>query len=127
MREEAMLDRVVLRRIRRVVRHTNLDPDPIDQPLQVLLEQVLAGTVAAATVTQQQDRGCPWVHRTSPTLPPPLDAVTGELAGVVAGAQVHMPIVVLDIVQPVGDHHARSSTGEVMIESLDRLLSIEVA
>ena len=38
MREQPMLDRVVLGGIRRVVRHPDLHPDPIDQPLQVLLE-----------------------------------------------------------------------------------------
>jgi hypothetical protein len=32
------------------VRHADLDPEPIDQPLQVLLEQVLGGAVAAAPV-----------------------------------------------------------------------------
>jgi len=35
------------------MRHLDLDPDPIDQPVQVLLEQVLAGAIAPATVAQQ--------------------------------------------------------------------------
>jgi hypothetical protein len=50
--EEPMLDRVVLRRRRRVGRYPDLDPDPIDQPLQVLLEQVLVDAVAPAAVAQ---------------------------------------------------------------------------
>ena len=73
--------------------HPDLDPDPIDQPLQVLLEQVLAGAIAPATVAQQQYRGRSGVERPAPDLPPPLDAVAGELAGVVAGAQVHVTVV----------------------------------
>jgi hypothetical protein len=45
-----VLDRIVLRAVRRIVGHTDLNPEPIYQPLEVLLEQVMAGTIAAAAV-----------------------------------------------------------------------------
>src|SRR5512142_1022854 len=122
-----MLDRVVLRRIRRVVRYPDLDPDPIDQPLQVRLEQVLVGAVAPAAVAPQQDGGRSGVERSAPALPPPLYAVAGERAGVVAGAQVHVTVVPLHVVKPVRDDHARGDAGEVVIERLDRLRSVEAA
>src|SRR6266545_369121 len=127
MREQPMLNRVVLGGGRRVVRHPDLNPNPIDQPLQVLLEQVLASTVAATAIAQQQDRGRSGIERSSPTDPPALDAVTGELAGVVTDAQVHVPIIALHIVQPVRDHHTRGGAGEVMIEGREDLLRVEMA
>jgi hypothetical protein len=127
MREQPMLDRVVLGGIRRVVRHTDLDPEPIDQVLQVLLEQVLTGTLAATAIAQQQDRGRSGRERPSPTRPPPLDAVADELAGVMARPQIHMTIIAFHIVQPVGDRHARGGAGEVMIEGREDLLGGEVA
>ena len=59
VREQAMFDRVVLRRIRRVVRHADLHPQSIGQALNVGLEQVgLAafgiGRVTAATVAEKE-------------------------------------------------------------------------
>ena len=59
-------------------------------------------------------------------LPPPLDAVAGELAGVVAGPQVHVAVVLLHVVQPVRDDHARGEAGEVVVERLDDPLRQEV-
>ena len=121
--EQPVLDRVVLRAIRRVVRHPDLHPHPSDQPLQVLLEQV-RGWRCCCPPPSHSSRidGRPRVQRPPVTLPPALDAVAGELAGVVAGAQVHVAAVALHVVQPVRDDHARGGTGEVVVERLDRLL-----
>ena len=38
-----------------------------------------------------------------------------------------MPIIALQIVQPVRDHHTRGGAGEVMIEGREDLLGVEVA
>ncbi len=48
MRKHAMLDRIVLRAVRRIVRHANFQPQTRGQPLQILLEQVLLRAVASA-------------------------------------------------------------------------------
>ena len=66
-------------------------------------------------------------------LPPPRDAVAGELAGVVARPQAHVAEVTLQVVQPVGDHHPLGVAGEVVVESqqplprIDPAVAVEVA
>ena len=50
MSKHAMLDRIVLRAVRRIMRQANLQAQTCGQMLQVLLEQVLRRTVAPATV-----------------------------------------------------------------------------
>ena len=52
-----MFDRIVLGCIRRVVSHPDFYVDLVDKFLQVLLEQVLARTVAATPVAQQEEGG----------------------------------------------------------------------
>ena len=53
--------------------------------------------------------------------------IASELARVVAGAQVDVPHVVLQVVQAVRDHHAGGEAGEVVVEHLDDLLGVQRA
>ena len=55
MREQAMLDWVVLGSIWGIVSNSYFDPEFIDQLLEVLLEDVMPAAVAPTTVTQEQD------------------------------------------------------------------------
>ena len=82
-----MFDRVVLRAMRRVVGHANRDAEPIDQPLQVFLEDVMSRVVAASAVAQEQNRLGPGVGPDAVSSPPQLEAVARELAGVVTGGE----------------------------------------
>ena len=50
--------------------HTNLQPQPIGEPLEVFFEQVLRGAVAAATVTQHQQPFRLGMRRAPRVLPP---------------------------------------------------------
>ena len=50
MSKHTMLDWIVLRAVRWIMRHANLQAQTCGQMLQVLLEQVLRRTVAPATV-----------------------------------------------------------------------------
>ena len=127
-----MFDRVVLRRIRRVVRHPDLHPQGVDQPLKVGPEQVglailVIGGVAAAAVAEQQQRLRRRVGRATEPLPPVLQAVAGEFAGIMTGAEMDVPAVVLQVVDPVGQHHPLGELGEVVVEHPDRLARAERA
>jgi len=79
-----------------------LNPETFDQPFHVFFEQVLIDAVAptAAATAQRKDRTRPWIGFPALTLPSPLDALAGELAVVVAGAQVHMAVVPPHFVHP---------------------------
>ena len=54
VREYAVFDQIMLGTVRRIVRHTNLQPQPIGEPLQVCFEQILRSAVAAATVPKHE-------------------------------------------------------------------------
>src|SRR5438128_2739762 len=86
-----------------------------------MLEEILGGSVAAATVAQPPDRGC--LGRTSfaNTVPIPAKALTGKLARVVRQAKVDMPTVAHPIVNTVRNAHAVGPTGTIMIEGMKRL------
>ena len=60
-------------------------------------------------------------------LPPVPDAVAGEGAGVVAGAEVEIARVAFEIIQAMGDDHAGAEAGEIVIPDLLRRLHVELA
>ena len=62
--------------------------------------------------------------RCSATMP---NAVAGELAGVVAGAEVEIARVAFEIVKAVGDDDAGAETGKIVIPNLLRFLDVELA
>ena len=86
MRKQTMFDRVVLRAIGRIVGHANRNAERVDQPLQILFEDVMPAIVAAAAVAQQQDRRGPRIGPRAVPLPPQAKTVASELARVVACA-----------------------------------------
>ncbi len=50
---EAMLNGIILRRIRRVMSASDFEPQAVRDPLQVLLEQLLTGTVTSSPIAEQ--------------------------------------------------------------------------
>src|SRR6266852_7691041 len=60
-------------------------------------------------------------------LPPLPNAVAGELAGVVTGAEVEISRVAFEIVEAMRDDDARAEAGEIVIPHLLRLLNVELA
>ena len=76
VREYVVLDRIVLRTVRWIVRDPHLQSQPICEPLEVCLEQVVRGAVAPAPVAQDQQPGRPGMRRAPRLLPPQRDAVT---------------------------------------------------
>ena len=75
MWEQSMFDRIMLRAVRRVVCHTNLQLKPI-------------GSVAAAAIAEQQQAACIGVERTPMPSPPVRNAVATKFAGIVAGVEM---------------------------------------
>src|SRR2546425_6092440 len=90
-------------------------------PLEHGLEEILVGSVAAATVAQPQDRGGLGITSFANTVPIPAKALTGKLARVVRQATVDRPTVAHPIVNTVRNEHAVGPTGKIMIEGMKRL------
>jgi len=82
MWKEATLDKIVLRAIAGIVRHTDIHADRVYHGLQVVLENVLACSVAPAAVYQQQNRIGVWVTLLANSVPIPLQTITSELGSV---------------------------------------------
>jgi len=70
MSKHAMFDRIVLRAIRRIMGHAQLQSQAVGQSLQVFLEQVLRRTVASAAIAENQQTTGFRVGRPAILLPP---------------------------------------------------------
>src|SRR5262249_10451744 len=121
MREQAMLDRVVLRGIGWVMRHPNLQPQLVHQPLkigpeQVSLALVVIRGVAAAPIAQQQERPGVGVGQATEALPPILQAVTGKFTRIMTRAEMDVSAFLLKVVDPGGQAHPLGEPGEVVVE-----------
>ena len=82
MGKEAAFDRVELRAVAGVVRHSDCDSQIVDEILQILLEEVLCRGIATAAVAQQEDRRGVRVASLTDAVPVPAETVARELAGV---------------------------------------------
>jgi hypothetical protein len=80
------------------------------------------GYVAAAAIAEQQDLAGVGVVLATVLFPPMGDAVATELAGIVAGVEVDMTLVVRQVVKAVRDQLALAYTGKIMLEHLGRRL-----
>jgi len=127
MREQPVLNRVVLRAVRRVMGHANLDAHPVRQLLEVFLEEIDGRAVAPAAIAQNQQFLGLGVVGLAFLVPPRRDAVTGQFAGVVAGIEVDEALVLPHIVETVGDHCARPCAAEVMVIGFDGPLRVDPA
>ena len=70
MRKQAMLDRIVLRCVRRIVRHTNLQARLLRDLFEIRFEQIGARAVAPAPITQEQQRVRGRIEHSPVGLPP---------------------------------------------------------
>ena len=90
VREQTMLDRIVFRRVRRVVATRTGGTRRFTNACRSALEQVGPRTVAATAVAQQQQRGRPGIEFPAEAPPPILHGITSEFAGIVAGSQMEV-------------------------------------
>ena len=122
-----MLNRIILRRIRRVVSDTEFYPQLISEPLKLFFEQVIAGIIAAPTITKNQHRASQRIELSAMIKPPPPQRIAGELTGVMTGTYGDVSEVVVQVVNPVGDSFALSERRKIMIIDLHCLLSVKRA
>ena len=124
MGKEPMFNGVVFGQIGRVVCDPNFTPNFIHQTLEVALEEVLARVVAAAPVTQDQDRSRLRVVELPLVVPPIAEAITGKFAGILANAEVEITRVPAKVVDRVRNDDAVGKTGKIMVIGLERLLAV---
>ncbi len=82
MAEQAVVDGIVFRAIRRKMTHAERATQTLAQLVQLLPKQRHAITIAAAAIGQQQDRTRRIVAPLAQSVPPAANCVTGQLAGV---------------------------------------------
>lgn len=122
-----MLDWIVLRAVAGIVGHANLDAQLVDQFLQVGLEDVVRGRVAAARVTEQENGLRIGVALLADALPVPTQTVASEKTGVVAQSKVDVASIPCQVIDAVRDEYAVSPTGEVVVKGFGRLPSPDAA
>src|ERR1700729_411994 len=93
MRKEAMLHRIKLGFVRRVMSNAYFHANSVRQVFQGVLEDVAIARIAATAIAEQEHGRRPRVMNQTIMLPGMSDAVAGEFAGVVADAQVDVPVV----------------------------------
>src|SRR5580692_8163727 len=106
---------------------SQLDAQPVGQALQVFLEQVLRGAVAAAAIAENQQAFGLGPGGAAVFIPPQSDAVAAQFAGVVGGVEVNRSVVVGGIVDAVRDQLAFSRAEKIVVERLDSLLCVSLA
>lgn len=120
-----MLNRIVLRAVRRIVRQPNLHLNPGRQLLQMVFEHVSTRRITAAPIAQNQNRSRVRIRLSPIVFPPMTDAVAGEETRVVARSQVDVADVSDGIVEAVRINYALGRCRKVVIQSDDRLLSVQ--
>ncbi len=99
--------------------HANRQSDRVAQTLQVVFENVLAGRIAAAAVTGQQNRSCIAVALLTDPIPVPTKTVTGEFGRVTREANVDVAQVEFPIEDSVGNDDAIGPGREVVVKRLE--------
>ena len=66
-----------------------------------MLEEVMAGIVAAPTITEEQDFLGVRVVKAAISNPPALNAGTGKFGGVMTGAKGEVADIACDIIEPM--------------------------
>lgn len=98
----------------------------VRQVFQGVLEDVAIARIAAAAIAEQEHGRRLRVMNQTIMLPGMSDAVAGEFAGVVADAQVDVPVVAAHVVQSVRMDDSLGVGREVVIECMDDFLGVGV-
>jgi hypothetical protein len=127
MAKKATFDRIELRTIGRIMRHPDGNSQLVDETLEVFLEQVLATTVTATAVAQQQDRRGLWVKALTIALPKQTETITGKLGRVATAPQMKPPMIEAQVVDAVRNDDALGQRGKVVIKRFECLLRVHLA
>ncbi len=90
MWEKTMFDGVVFGAIWGIVGNTDFNSDFVGQDVQVLLENIVTGTVASATIAEDKNRGGVGVVPFAVIVPPMSKTITGKFAGIMTGAKLNI-------------------------------------
>lgn len=113
--EQAVFNRIVLRTVWWIVGDQYADTELLGQLDQILLDDVVGAGIRAATVTEQQQRmglGVVVLQVLDPHTP---QVVAGELGGVAVGAQGHVALIGVDVINAVGNDPAIREAGKVVV------------
>ncbi len=106
---------------------TDFDTDFVGQVLEVLFENVMAGTITATTVTRHQNGSGLGIMLFAISVPPVTKAITSKFTGVMAGPDLDIANIEAQIVQTMRNNDAFGKTGEIMIVGLDFFQSIQMS
>lgn len=98
MREQPMFNRVVLGSVRRIMGDANLKAEGGGEGLQVLLENVVARAVAAATITQQQSGGRVRILPPPMMGPPVMHRITGKFRRIPTSANLNKALILGEVI-----------------------------
>ena len=115
MGKEAVLDRVVLRTVGRILRHPDFQAHLIREGLQRLLEHMPIGGVAAPAIAQQQQAVGVGKVLMAMLAPPVGDAIAAEFTGVVTGVEVDIPFVPRHVINAMRNQFAFARAGKIMV------------
>ena len=122
-----MLNRVMLRAVRRIVRYTDFQSKLITQLLQSLLEHIpIAGITTAAIAKYQQIQSLR-IMLAAMLFPPMRNAVATKLAGIMAGIEVDITFVPSQIVDAMRNQSAFTRAGKIVIQSFHSSLGMRTA
>ena len=116
--EEAVLDRVELGTVWRIVHDKDTHADTAGKVDKVLLDNVMSARVGSAAVAEHREKVGVGVERFQMPVPNPLDVAAHELGGVVVCSNGEVTRVVGDVVDAVGDNRPGGEGREVMVEGL---------
>ncbi len=118
MREETVFAGVVFRAIGWIVSNANFDPDFIGQCLQVLLEDVVAGTVTPAAIAKHENRSGVGIVVVAVCVPPMAKAIASEFTGIMTAAELDVADIETQVVETVRNADPSSIAVEIMVISL---------
>ena len=91
-----------------------------------MLEEVMAGIVAAAPITEQQDFVSVRIVKAAISKPPAPNTGTGKFGRIMTGAKREVADIARDIIEAMRHHDAVSRRAEIMVTDMDALLGIEL-
>ena len=109
------------------MRDSDFHSDLLDELLKLRFEQIGTATVATPSITQRQDARRVGVGVLSLLNPPVSYAVTGKLAGILTRPKRDVPYVLLEVIDPIGNHHPIRKTVEIMVKRLNPSLGIQMS
>jgi len=116
LREEPVLDRVVLGAVRRVMHHDNLHSDAVGKSHEILFHDMVRAGIGSAAVAEDDKHAGIGIACAEMAVPVVGNVVAYKLGSVVAGADGKVPGVAGDIVNAMRDNRPLGESCEVVVE-----------